>query len=449
MNDFSLPIAFTQRIQQQLGDEANSFFEVLNTTPPVSIRLNPNKSSGVLLNNKVDWCDYATYLNERPIFTLDPLFHAGAYYVQEASSMFIGFALQQVIDFNQTLTTIDLCAAPGGKTTQLLSLLSNDSTLFSNEIISNRNSILRENIIKWGCSNAIVTQANANEYSSSGLTADIILVDAPCSGEGMFRKDKNAITEWSKENVKNCSIRQTEIIDAISTCLKEDGILVYSTCTYNEQENDLIIEHLLNNDEFEKVDVRNLPNGIVATKYGYQFFPHKIKGEGFYCSILKYKGANKSESKASTIKSNSQFKKHLTEYLSNPNDYILYEHKGELYALPLNSWKYFHQLQKKLSIRQVGLLMGTIKGELLIPSHDLALSLDINPTIKRIELDKEKALHYLKGETIMIDSDYKGWCLATYEGLSLGWMKLVSGRMNNYYPKSSRIKMNISDYEGC
>ena len=173
MSELSLPNAFTNRIQQQLGNEATSFLESLNTTPPVSIRLNPNKASGVLLNDKVSWCESATYLNERPVFTLDPLFHAGAYYVQEASSMFIGFALQQVIDFNQPLTAIDLCAAPGGKTTHLLSLLNDESTLFSNEIISNRNSILRENIVKWGFANAIVTQANANEYSSSGLKADI------------------------------------------------------------------------------------------------------------------------------------------------------------------------------------------------------------------------------------------------------------------------------------
>ncbi|MFM2155420.1 MAG: hypothetical protein RL516_169, partial [Bacteroidota bacterium] len=168
MSNISLPLAFTQRIQQQLGNEAVSFIEALTTTPPVSIRLNPNKTSGVLLNEKIDWCDTASYLNERPVFTLDPRFHAGAYYVQEASSMFIGFALKQVIDFNQTLSAIDLCAAPGGKTTHLLSLLNSASTLFSNEIISNRNSILRENIVKWGCANAIVTQANADEFVTSG-----------------------------------------------------------------------------------------------------------------------------------------------------------------------------------------------------------------------------------------------------------------------------------------
>lgn len=448
MNEYSLPIAFTQRIQQQLGNEAIEFLESLNSTPPVSIRLNPSKASGVLLNDKVNWCEYATYLSERPVFTLDPLFHAGAYYVQEASSMFIGFVLQQVIDFNQALTAIDLCAAPGGKTTHLLSLLNDDSILFSNEIISNRNTILRENIVKWGRANAIVTQANANEYASSGLTADIILVDAPCSGEGMFRKDKNAIAEWSEENVQNCSLRQTEIVDAISTCLKEDGILIYSTCTYNDQENDLIIEHLLNNGEFEKVDIQNLPEGIVTTKYGYQFFPHKIKGEGFYCAVLRYKGETKSEPKASTFKPATNFKKQLTEYLSNADDFIPYEHKGELYAMPLNSWKYFQSYQKKLTIRQAGLHFGTLKGDIIIPSHDLALSIHINPAIERYELDKEKALHYLKGETIAVDSDFKGWCLATFEGLSLGWMKLIKGRMNNYYPKSSRIKMNISNYEG-
>ncbi|MFM7016150.1 MAG: methyltransferase RsmF C-terminal domain-like protein [Bacteroidota bacterium] len=447
MSDISLPNAFKQRIRQQLGDEALLFLESLNTIPPVSIRFNPNKASGVVLNEKVDWCDYATYLKERPVFTLDPLFHAGGYYVQEASSMFIGFVLNQIVDFNQTLTAIDLCAAPGGKSTHLLSLLNAASTLFSNEIISNRNSILRENIVKWGTANAVVTQTNANEYASSGLIADIILIDAPCSGEGMFRKDKNAIQEWSEENVNNCGIRQTEIVDAINRCLKEEGILIYSTCTYNDVENDLIIEHLLNEFPFEKVILNDLPDGITITKHGYQFYPHKIKGEGFYCSVLKYKGENISNVKPGTLKHSIQFKKHLESYLANSSDFIPYEYKGELYAIPTNSWKFFQSFQKKLTIRQAGLHMGTIKGDLLIPSHDLALSIHLNKNIPSIELEKDKALHYLKGETIAIDSNLKGWCLATYQDLPIGWMKLVGGRMNNYYPKSSRIKMNIHNDE--
>jgi len=448
MNQLALPPAFKARMQVQLGGEAESFEHSLASDAPVSIRYNPYKTSEPFINDSVVWCPDATYLNERPIFTLDPLFHEGAYYVQEASSMFIGFALKQLIDFNQDLIAIDLCAAPGGKSTHILSLLNAGSTLFSNELISNRNSILRENITKWGCANTIVTQANATDYVQSGLLADIILVDAPCSGEGMFRKDKNAISEWSEENVNNCSIRQTEIVDAIKNCLREDGILVYSTCTYNEQENDAIIDHLLNSNEFEKIKLHDLPDGIVVTKNGYQFYPHKIKGEGFYCSILKYIGESKADPKFSSIKPAMNYKKYLNEYLSDAKEFIPYEHKGELYAFPTNTWLNFQKIKNKINIRQAGLHLGTIKGDLLIPSHDVALSIHCNSSIKHIELSKEQALHYLKGETIQVNSDYKGWCLATYQQLPLGWMKLIQGRMNNYYPKSSRIKMNISEYEG-
>ena len=306
----------------------------------------------------------------------------------------------------------------------------------------------RENITKWGCANTIVTQANAYDYSQSGVVADIILVDAPCSGEGMFRKDKNAISEWSEENVNSCSIRQTEIVDSIKNCLSEDGILVYSTCTYNELENDDIIEHLLSSDEFEKINLIDLPEGITKTKHGYQFYPHKIKGEGFYCSILKYIGEPKSDPKFSSLKPAMNYMKYLKEYLSDANQFVPYEHKGELYAFPNHTWTNFQLIKNKINIRQAGLHLGTIKGDLLIPSHDLAMSIHCSDSIKRIELSKEQALHYLKGETLQIDSDYKGWCLASYQQTSLGWMKLIQGRMNNYYPKSSRIKMNITDYEG-
>ena len=301
--NIQLPEAFILRINEYLSDEAAAFIDSLNTAAPTSIRINPEKETEISSDQLVPWCDTGYYLTERPVFTLDPLFQAGCYYVQEAASMFLGFALKQTIDINETITALDLCAAPGGKSTHLLTSISKNSTLISNEIIPNRNKTLRDNLTKWGFANSIVTQNDASQFAASGFLFDVIVVDAPCSGEGLFRKDPTATNEWSVENVKLCSARQSNILNDIKECLIQNGLLFYSTCTYEPAENDQQIERLLASGEFELIRLNNIPEGITNTQYGYQFYPHKTKGEGFYLSVLR-----------KTANTNSKTKEKRNEY---------------------------------------------------------------------------------------------------------------------------------------
>ena len=242
----SLPPAFTERMQQLLGNESETFFQALVSESPTSIRLNPEKTVNTdlpfseLLSRQVPWCSNGYYLKERPSFTSDPLLHGGAYYVQEASSMFLQVVLQQITE-DTPLRVLDLCAAPGGKSTLLANNLPKDSLLVSNEVIKSRASILKENIIKWGYDHIVVTNSDPNRFTGMKGAFDMILVDAPCSGEGMFRKDEKAITEWSENNLRLCEERQKRILSDVWDALAPGGYLVYSTCTYNPGENEDIL----------------------------------------------------------------------------------------------------------------------------------------------------------------------------------------------------------------
>lgn len=439
-----IPEEFAERINNYLKDEASALIDSLQTVAPTSIRLNPKKHVDFKDIENVPWCDAGFYLANRPVFTLDPLFQAGCYYVQEAASMFLGFALKQTINSDEQLTALDLCAAPGGKSTHILSSISDDSTLISNEIIPNRNKILRENLTKWGYANSIVTQNDAAQIASSGIMFDVIVVDAPCSGEGLFRKDPAAIDEWSVENVNLCSSRQSSILDDIKNCLNQNGLLFYSTCTYEPSENDDQVARLISSGEFECIQLKDIPSGITHTKFGYQFYPHKTKGEGFYLSVLKKTSESfSSREKSKPKQSKSIADQYLTAYLKSPDDFSAMQFKDLVLAIPHHTYSVFQQVNSKLHIKSVGLTLGTPKGKDFIPAHELALSTELNPWIKRIELSREDALIYMKCDAIKVDSDYKGWAVVTFENQSLGWIKLVPGRVNNYFPKELRIKMDI------
>ncbi|MDR1585712.1 MAG: RsmB/NOP family class I SAM-dependent RNA methyltransferase, partial [Prevotellaceae bacterium] len=231
----NFPESFVERSKSLLGDEYNVFEAALQTTPPVSVRVN-NKIDMHPSEELVPWCEKAYYLQERPLFTADPLLHAGAFYVQEASSMFLYQAVKQ--HFPSAKRTLDLCAAPGGKSTLLLQSLPDDGLLVSNEIIRSRAHILAENITKWGNPNAVVTNNSPADFGKLPGYFDAVVVDAPCSGEGMFRKDADAAGEWSLQLVNLCAERQREIVSSVWKALKPDGILVYSTCTFNREENE-------------------------------------------------------------------------------------------------------------------------------------------------------------------------------------------------------------------
>ncbi|MEX2233333.1 MAG: RsmB/NOP family class I SAM-dependent RNA methyltransferase, partial [Cyclobacteriaceae bacterium] len=233
-----LPVKFEESIHRKLGGALPGFLKSLQEPPPVSIRIHPVKSQHQIADERVPWSKYGEYLPTRPQFTLDPLFHAGSYYVQEASSMFLEQALKQSVNLDQSLNVLDLCAAPGGKSTHLLSLLNRDSLLVSNEAIRSRASILSENIQKWGYPNTIVTNNDPADFRKLKGFFDVIVIDAPCSGEGLFRKNPDAMDEWSPENVQLCAGRQKRILSDAWDSLRENGVLIYCTCTYNESENE-------------------------------------------------------------------------------------------------------------------------------------------------------------------------------------------------------------------
>lgn len=434
------PTSFVNRLQAQLGEQFNAFIQALDTVPPVSVRINPFKpSSQFEQEEKVAWCNNAYYLKERPVFTLDPLLHAGAYYVQEASSMFLEELWKQCVPQKDFVRVLDMCAAPGGKSTHLLSLIGEKGLLVSNELIPNRNKILRENITKWGTANYIVTQNEAANFAALPAYFDVIVVDAPCSGEGLFRKDKDAVNEWSEANVQMCGIRQRDILKHLAPALKPGGVLIYSTCTYEEEENDKSVEALLQTG-FEQIalDLSAYP-GIASTKHGYQFYPHKVKGEGFFISALRKTTEGDSAFIAASKK--KAVKGFAEGYLSNAADFTVLERGEKIFAIPDVIAGDFGVLSQKLNMRQSGVFLGEQKGKDFLPGHDLALSIYARNDLPAVEVDKETALKYLRCENIKIDADVKGWCLVRYSGFNLGWIKALPNRVNNYYPKDWRILM--------
>ena len=441
MSDTKYPDAFVERMKGLLPEAFDAFIKSLNGVSPTSIRLNPAKKSDRFGNEEnITWSINGKYLQERPSFTFDPLFHAGAYYVQEASSMFLEEVWKQIDLPNQQLKVLDLCAAPGGTSTHLLSLMNTESFLVTNELIPNRNKILQQNIIKWGNANCIITQNKPEDFAGLSNYFDVVLVDAPCSGEGLFRKDKNAVDEWSEKNVEMCSVRQKDIVKHASACLKPGGFMIYSTCTYEPVENDDNIVYM------EQFGLRSYPldssnyRGIVKTKHGLQFYPHLIKGEGFFIAALQKEGnrANHIQPPLSNKKT-QPLSKAFETYLDIPGNFTELKKNDFIFAIPSFMSNDFAILEKRLYIRNSGVLMGSMKGQDFLPSHDLALSNHINKNLPSVELSEEEAITYLRCETPKIKSDLRGWVLATHQGLNLGWMKLMEGRLNNYFPKDWRI----------
>ncbi|MCX6273854.1 MAG: RsmB/NOP family class I SAM-dependent RNA methyltransferase, partial [Bacteroidetes bacterium] len=285
------PSPFVSRIESQLQGESKLFFDSLQEDPPVSIRINPKKKIE-FGEEKIPWCSTGFYLDKRPSFTLDPLFHAGCYYVQDSSSMFLEQVFLQLGLSDRKLLILDACAAPGGKSTHLASLMSEDSLLVSNEVIGSRITVLKENTIKWGYPNVLITNNDPSAFSSLENLFDVILVDAPCSGEGLFRKDHNAMEQWSESNCEISASRQQRILTALLPALKPGGLLIYSTCTFNPKENEENVKWLCENSGMECIELAiNDDWGIKKVKdkncSGYAFHPHHVKGEGLFISVLK------------------------------------------------------------------------------------------------------------------------------------------------------------------
>jgi NOL1/NOP2/sun family putative RNA methylase len=450
----TFPVDFSIRMQQSLGDQWQAFEEAHAKPPITSIRIHPQKRVNDLLIDTIDtqvkWCEFGYYLKNRPNFTTDPLIHTGAYYVQEASSMFIGLTFPKN---DKPMMILDLCAAPGGKSTLLASLMNNDSILVANEVIKNRVPILRENLIKWGYSNIIITSLDVEEWIKTGLKFDYVLVDAPCSGEGLWRKNPKAIDEWSLENIRFCAERQRRILTYAKQLVKSGGRLVYSTCTFSPQENEEQVKYFSKDQAFRSLPISVGSDwGIEEVNYegiyGCAFFPHRVMGEGFFCSVWDNLNSQEAIDLSYIHKRNTKSEaklKNLLPYLTD-DEFVLEEIHGSIRAYPYQVFDLLRTIEIKCSKYHGGLILGNMKGQDFIPSHDLALSIVRSHLIPTVELTKDQALRYLKRELSDIDNIDIGWHLVTYKDLGLGWIKKIKGRINNYLPTLYRIRMDV-DYQ--
>lgn len=460
-----LPVSFADRTRLLLGDEEyNKLADALNGEQPVSIRLNEEKlpdSSFSLFHTssgRVLWSSTGFYLDRRLTFTFDPLFHAGCYYVQEASSMFVEQALKQYIGETPSVM-LDLCAAPGGKSTHARSVLPAGSLLVANEVIRNRSQILAENLTKWGHPGVVVTNNDPADFADLEGFFDVILTDVPCSGEGMFRKDPVAVSEWSPENVEICWQRQRRIISDIWPSLKPGGLLIYSTCTYNIKENERNIRWI--RDEFGAevlpVDVPgfwNLTGNLIDDEYFpvYRFFPHRTRGEGFFLAVLRkpeedavqvrYKsGTNQNKKKAAPAISKEQLSA-ARAWLLSAEDYEVLSNGLNITAFPKEYLIELSALQQNLRVIQAGVALAEVKGKDLIPSHALAMSTVLScGAFPREEVSYEQAIAYLRKEAIVLsDTAPRGYLLLMYKNVPLGFVKNIGNRANNLYPQEWRIR---------
>lgn len=454
---FSTPNDFQKLIKDLIGNESDSFFASLQTDSPTSVRYNRNKSDLPPGTKRVPWADSGVYLDERPVFTLDPRLHAGCYYVQEASSMFLEQVFKTAIEDNDKIIVLDLCAAPGGKSTHLLSLISSDSILVSNEVIRSRVPILIENLQKWGNSNAIVTNNDPSGFQRLPSFFDLIVVDAPCSGEGLFRKDNDAMKEWSLANVELCSSRQKRILSDIWPSLKPGGVLIYSTCTYNLEEDEKNIEWLSQQNDVESIripvssdwGVREIEyNGL----YAYKFFPHHVKGEGFFISAIRKTGKAISGSLPKTKRNLGTVSKseiaQLEDWFARENDIGLFKFNDQLNAIPGDTFQVVELLSSVLNVQIAGTPVATVKHTKMVPEHAFALSKFIKAdNFIQTELGYDDAIKYLRRDNLQIDTSQKGFSLVKYEDHLIGWINLLGNRVNNLYPSNWRIRMNPKQHQ--
>ncbi len=447
------PEKFIKRIYDQKYIDAEELIKALEQPSPVSIRINPSKWKSKPLNaERVAWCSTGFYLDRKPSFTLDPLFHAGCYYPQEVSGMFLEQAIRQTAGSLNGIKVLDLCGAPGGKSTHISEIIGGDSLLVANEVIRSRATILAETITKWGLGNTLVTQNDPSAFGRLGGYFDIIVADAPCSGEGMFRNPA-AIKEWSFDNSLLCSARQKRIIMDVWPSLRTNGILIYSTCTFNPGENEENIRWFIDKNEAEclKLDIEEF-KGITEIDYqgiyGYGFHPGKVKGEGFFISVIRKKGKQESVHKRQQFKPELKPVRKDIEVLNKWTDFSkenIIRWGDELIAVPCMMDDYLH-LFNNLRIIKAGTRVSAVKKNDYLPTHDLALSVHLRErAFPKTETDYKTALTYLSRDNFTVNDVLEGWNILTYNGINMGFIKNIGTRLNNYFPLAWRIRMSLPE----
>ena len=452
----NLPTSLINSLNDVPGFDREAFINVHTLGDQVvSVRFNPHKAilkqSHLHIASPVPWSSLGYYLSERPVFTLDPALHAGAYYVQEASSMFLEQALKQTVDLTQPLKILDLCAAPGGKSTLIQSLINEESLLVSNEVIKTRVNILQENLTKWGSKNVIVSSNDAKDFARLENYFDVMVVDAPCSGSGLFRRDTQAIKEWSAANVELCAQRQKRIIADAFSSLKKNGILIYSTCSYSLEEDEDILDWMFESFKVNGLKFHTKPEWKIVESlsprqnlYGYRFYPDRLKGEGFFIAAVQKMEGDESalhSKKAVPNWLNKAEQAIVNRWIRPDSNLSLLKQEGGAIGVPASLEGEIPILQRRLYLKQAGISIGKFAGKELIPDHSLAMSDLASPEIASVTLNKDTALQYLRKADVFIDVGHKGWLLVQYNGINLGWIKHLGNRINNYYPKDWRILM--------
>lgn len=521
-----IPEDFIRRIKNQFPEEYPAFLNALEDVPATSIRINPSKWTPLCPFPSppampVPWSLNGWFLTDRPSFTMDPLFHAGCYYVQEPGSMFLEQVLKKLLpaghneirkygtSFGETSQPdgapvpgiiLDACAAPGGKTTLLASLYP-DSLVVANEPVRSRIPSLLENSIKWGTGNIVITQNDTSRIAEFTGFFDLILADAPCSGEGLFRKDHDARKEWSSDKAHHCSLRQRSILGNLWQALRPGGFLVYSTCTFNPEENEMNIAWLLHQTGGESVTVDasgpmvHISKGPVS---GYAFYPHKTTGEGFFLSIIRkpadavqdgyrspdgypspdpgrgpsgscqpapqavsrpaHRSGNRPAVRPNSRPGNqSSFRPvsgHSKIGIPDPeiiqqaepwfsgDDFSWFTIGDRLFRIRTPHLEILRQLSSALTIRYAGTEAGKIIRDDARPSPAAALDIRLNSELfPHLNCSREEALKFLRREPPALPDRFPpGWILVTYSGLPLGWARNIGSRLNNYHPKEWRIR---------
>lgn len=457
---------FKNYLEEAIGQEnAAVAFSALDEQASVSVRLNPWKGYSMPSDGtgEVPWCKDGRFLSSRPVFTLDPAFHAGAYYVQDSSSMFVGHVFRSLLGrlpqtTDRPLRVLDLCAAPGGKTTDLASSLravfGSRYVLVSNEVMAQRASVLASNAAVWGDPCVIVTSDDPSRFAAMQGWFDVILADVPCSGEGMFRKDEKAREQWSADTVRLCQGRQRRIIADVWPALAKGGLLIYSTCTFNRYENDDNVRWISENlgacpafsDEEAASLLHGIP-GVIRTESGFSLVPGFVKGEGQYCSALVKTSAAKSGD-GGKVRS-GRYEKVQGSLARTVDDCFTEEvaavaRDGFVKALPLAVAQVMPYLEARLHVLSSGCAVGEVKKGVLVPDADMALSVIFRKgSFPEAGLDKGTALSYLKGNPLVLKDCPSGYLTVNYDSLPLGFVKNLGNRCNNLYPRGRRIRMNI------
>ncbi len=443
----NLPKDFVQRMKIQLGNEADDFFNALSQPSPSSIRFNHLKGRSSFDHlAHIPWCENGYYLDARPRFHLDPHWHGGAYYVQEPSSMILDEVIKQLDLDPKAKIWLDVCAAPGGKTGILAKHLDPSDILVANEVVPQRKTILWENLVKGGYTNTIIT--GEQPLSFNHPFADVILIDAPCAGEGMMRKEPEAIHQWSQGLVNSCSLLQKKIVHDTIRSLIPGGYLIYSTCSYSFEENIYNISDFIEAYSLKTISLE-FPGawGITTMEHkgaiGYQLYPHKVKGEGLFIAVL-HNQSNVQSITSGSKKQSSEFNSvptSLDGVFNDTSNWKIRKNDENNSLIGISAEEKANEVLQKFPKAEIVGNAGHFKGKDFIPSHFLAMAGNQNSAFTKIDLDLKGALDYLERSTSMASPANKnGWYLPTFENTILGWMKFTPQGWKNHYPLNWRLR---------